>query len=185
MCCRARVEDQLRADFRSASKALESALSEVDRTFRFPDYFTARIRPVHPHAGGGLVRIRESQGAHLGIKPRIPICQCHLYLPGTRCPCLSFATSARPCSSVPSSWAILSRQRHDLDDSRHLETTASQITNRGRSMSANPIDLDARRSCPNLEARSSRPRRWSADPARHSYYHWARQRRLARRLLGR
>ena len=31
MCCRARVEDQLRADFRSASKALESALSEVDR----------------------------------------------------------------------------------------------------------------------------------------------------------
>jgi len=53
------------------------------------------------------------------------------------------------------------------------------------SMSANPINLDARRSCPNLEARSGRPRRWSTDPARHSYYQWARQRRLARRLLGR
>jgi hypothetical protein len=52
-------------------------------------------------------------------------------------------------------------------------------------MSANPIDLDARRSCPNLEARSGRPRRWSTDPARHSYYQWARQRHLARRLLGR
>ena len=51
-------------------------------------------------------------------------------------------------------------------------------------MSANPIDLDARRSCPNLEARSGRPRRWSTDPARHSYYQWARQRRLAQRLLG-
>ncbi len=41
MCCRARVEDRLRDDFRSASKALESALSEIDSAFRFPDYFTA------------------------------------------------------------------------------------------------------------------------------------------------
>jgi len=45
-----------------------------------------------------------------------------------------------------------------------------------------PIDTDARKLCDSPEARSTRPRRWSVDPARREYYKRSRTIRFAARF---
>ena len=47
-----------------------------------------------------------------------------------------------------------------------------------------PYSRELMRRCDNLEMRSARRRRWSADEARRAWYHGWRTMRFSKRLLG-